>query len=143
MKRLILALTFGVAFGVVKAGGHLPFSTPLGIETESASQRPLEAASKVGEPSSAPASEEPPVLLAEPLIASSPEPPTQVVPVAAGSSMSKYGEAFKVAKFRRHRVKASRPAPSVNGDERHARNGRDRHAIAAEIYQPGRRPPGW
>jgi hypothetical protein len=137
---VVFAAELGVAFGVVKLGGLLPISTPPGIETEAASLRPLEAASKAGEPSSAPASEEPPVLLAQALIASSPEPPTQVALVTAGSAMSKYGEAFKVEKFRRHRVKASRPAPSV---KRHASNGRDQYAIAAEIYQPGRRPPGW
>jgi hypothetical protein len=140
---VVFAAELGVAIGVVKVGGLLPFSTPPGIETETASLRPPEAASNAGEPSSAPASEEPPVLLAQPLIASSPEPPTQVVPVTAGSTMSQYGEAFKVAKFRRHRVKASRAAPFVNGDKRHAGNGRDQYAIAAEIYQPGRRLAGW
>jgi hypothetical protein len=91
-----------------------------------------------------PAPEGPHILLApKPLIASSPEPPTQMAPVVEDWAKLKYGEASNVAKFRRHRVNSSRPAPIVNGGKHHAGNHRDQYALAEEIYHPGRRMPGW
>jgi hypothetical protein len=131
---VVFGAELGVAFAVV--AGLLPFSESPGVE--------IEMASKAGEPWRAPAPEGSPVLpAAQPLMTSSAEPPTLLMPVTGDRAEPMDSEAFKAAKVRRHWAKASRAAPTVNGGKRHASNRRDQNALLAEIYQPGRRPPGW
>jgi hypothetical protein len=137
---VVFAAELGVAFGVLGFRGLLPFSKSSGVET--AALRPLEAAPKTGEP--APSPEVSPVVLAEqPLIAASAEPPILSAPPTADGVTSKYGEVLKAATSRRHRANTSRPTQTKNGGDRHAGNRRSQYALAEEIYQPGRRAPGW
>jgi hypothetical protein len=134
----------GVAFSGVNVGGLLPHSTSPGMRTETDPLRALETAPTGGEQWRAPAPEGPHVLLAaKPLMTLSPEPPTEMAPVANDWAKLKYDEAFKVAKSRHPPVNSSRPAPTVKGSEHHASIHRDQNALAEEIYHPGRRAPGW
>jgi hypothetical protein len=136
---VVFAAELGVVFGVVKVGGLLHFKRSPGIETASLS--PLEAAVKTQEP--APASEVSHVLPAEqPLIAASAEPPISWEPVTADWAKWNYDDVFKGAKSRRRR-NTSRPKPTENVGDPRASARRDSGALAEEIYQPGRRAPGW
>jgi hypothetical protein len=137
---VVVVAELAIAFGGVKVGGLLPFSNSPAVQTEAASLPAPEEAPKGRELWPVPAPEEPLVLLAaKPDIAPSPALPIQMAPVAGDRAKLKY----EASKFRRHRVNAPHPAPTVNGAERRAGNHRDHYALLNEIYKPGSRPPGW
>jgi hypothetical protein len=138
---VVVVAELAIAFGGVKVGGLLPFSNSPAVRTEAALLPAPEEAPEGGELWPVPAPEEPLILLAaKPAIAPSLAPPIQLAPVAGDRAKLKYGEA---SKFRRHRVSAPHPAPTVNGAEHRAGDHRDHYALLNEIYKPGSRPPGW
>jgi hypothetical protein len=141
---VVFAAELGAAFGVVKVSAPLPLSRSPGVET--ALLIPLETGVKTEDPvpaDLAPAAEVPPVQLEEqPLIAALAETSVPLVPLTADRANSKYDEGSKIAESRRHRT-TSRPKQTKNGGDRQASTRRNQEVLAEEIYQPGRRAPGW
>jgi hypothetical protein len=144
---VVFTAELSVACGILDAPRLLSFSMPAGVEGHNTSPRLLEAVLKPEEPwgpAPATAPEVPPDLLtAEPLIGVSVEPPTPVAPATDDAMKSKSGEVLKVATSLRQRLNTSRPTRRRDGGVRQVHNGRGRYALAEQLYEPGRRPPGW
>jgi hypothetical protein len=130
---VVFVAEFGIALGLVEVNGLLPYSTSPGARTETPSLHGLEVTTTGGELWQRPAPEGPLVQAAEPLIASSLEPPTQMAAVADNRAQMKGTAALKVVKFRRHRDSSSRVAPTTTSGEHHARIHRHAVKIGAEI----------